>query len=98
MCNFNNTCGHKHDGCLAYQKSAQNLDAYRQRVRIFSTIYQSPKTVILAKISVAERNFNLICNSSLLTHMPKIIQISEGVSKKSLYNCDFQQFIKVHSP
>ena len=28
---FHNTCGHKHDGSLTYQKSAQNLEAYRKK-------------------------------------------------------------------
>ena len=30
ICNFNDTCGHKHDGSLTYQKSAQNLEAYKK--------------------------------------------------------------------
>ena len=34
ICNFNNTCGHKLDGCLTYKKSAQNLKAYRNKVCI----------------------------------------------------------------
>ena len=39
-----------------------------------------------AKISRAEQNLNLICTSSWLTQMPKIILISERVKKKTLYN------------
>ena len=78
ICNFNNTYGHKHDDSLTYQNSAENLEAYRKKVHttvIFNNL-QSCKSLILAKISGAEQNLNLISNSSWLTHMQKIIPIS----------------------
>ena len=81
ICNFNNTCGHKHDGSLTYQKSAQNLEAYRKIVHITVIFnnFQSCKPLILAKISGVERNLKLICNSSWLAHIPKISPISESI-------------------
>ena len=51
---------------LHIKKSSQNLKAYRKKVRltvIFNN-FQSCEPLILAKISGAERNLNLICNSS----------------------------------
>lgn len=30
-CNFNYSCGHKHDGSLTYENSTQKLKAYRKK-------------------------------------------------------------------
>ena len=44
--------------------------------------FQSPRAITLPKIIGPERNVNLICNSSLYTHIPKIKSISPSIEKK----------------
>ena len=45
--------------------------------------FQSPRAITRPKIIGPERNVNLICNSSLYTHIPKIKSISPSIAKKS---------------
>jgi len=44
--------------------------------------FQSPRAITQPKIIGPERNVNLICNSSLYTHKPKIKSISPSIVKK----------------
>jgi hypothetical protein len=44
---------------------------------------QSPRAITRPKIIGPERNLNLICNSLLYTHIPKIKSISPSIAKKS---------------
>jgi hypothetical protein len=44
---------------------------------------QSPRAITRPKIIGPERNVNLICNSSIYTHIPKIKSISPSKAKKS---------------
>jgi hypothetical protein len=44
---------------------------------------QSPRAITRPKIIGPERNVNLICNSSIYTHIPKIKSISPSIAKKS---------------
>ena len=48
--------------------------------------FQSPRAIARPKIIGPERNVNLICNSSLYTHIPKIKSISPSIVKKSGHN------------
>jgi hypothetical protein len=48
----------------------------------FGQKLQSPKAITRPKIIGPEQNVNLICNSSLYTHMPKIKSISPNIAKK----------------
>jgi hypothetical protein len=41
--------------------------------------FQSPRAITWPKIIGTERNVNLICNSSLYTHIPKIKAISPSI-------------------
>jgi hypothetical protein len=45
--------------------------------------FQSPRAITRPKIIGPERNVNLICNSSLYTHIPNIKSISPSIAKKS---------------
>jgi hypothetical protein len=49
--------------------------------------FQSPTAVCWPKIIGLERSVNLICKSSLYTHIPKIKSISQSMTKKSGDNC-----------
>ena len=49
----------------------------------YLTKFQSPRAITRPKITGPERNVNLICNSSLYTHIPKIKSISPNIAKKS---------------
>ena len=49
--------------------------------------FQSPRAITRPKIIGPERNLNLICNSSLYTHIPNIKSISPSTAKKSGDNC-----------
>jgi hypothetical protein len=49
----------------------------------YFTKFQSPRAITRPKIIGSERNVNLICNSSLYTHIPKIKSISPSIAKKS---------------
>jgi hypothetical protein len=44
--------------------------------------FQSPRAITRPKIIGPERNLNLICNSSLYTHIPNIKSISQIIPKK----------------
>jgi hypothetical protein len=44
--------------------------------------FQSPRAITRSKIIGPERNVNLICNSSLYTHISKIKSISPRIAKK----------------
>jgi hypothetical protein len=44
--------------------------------------FQSPRAITRSKIIGPEQNVNLICNSSLYTHIPKIKSISPSIAKK----------------
>ena len=44
--------------------------------------FQSPRAITRPKIIGPEQNVNLICNSSLYTHMPNIKSISPSIAKK----------------
>jgi hypothetical protein len=44
--------------------------------------FQSPRAITRPKIIEPERNWNLICNSSLYTNIPKIKSISQSIAKK----------------
>jgi hypothetical protein len=44
--------------------------------------FQSPRAITRPKIIGPEQNLNLICNSSLYTHIPKIKSISQSIAKK----------------
>jgi hypothetical protein len=44
--------------------------------------FQSPRAITRPKFIGLERNVNLICNSSLYTHIPKIKSISPSIAKK----------------
>jgi hypothetical protein len=44
--------------------------------------FQSPRAITWPKIIGPERNVNLICNSSLYTHISKIKAISPSIAKK----------------
>jgi hypothetical protein len=48
----------------------------------YLTKFPSPRAITRPKIIEPERNVNLICNSSLYTHMPKIKSISTSIAKK----------------
>jgi len=48
--------------------------------------FQSPRAITRPKIVGSERNVNLICNSSLYTHITKIKSISPSIAKKSSDN------------
>ena len=45
--------------------------------------FQSPRAITRPKIIGPERHVNLICNSSLYTHMPKIKSISPSIATKN---------------
>ena len=45
--------------------------------------FQSPRAITRPTIIGSERNVNLICNSSLYTHKPKIKSISPSIAEKS---------------
>jgi len=45
--------------------------------------FQRPRAITRPKIIGEERNVNLSCNSSLYTHIPKIMSISTSIAKKS---------------
>jgi len=49
----------------------------------YLTKFQSSRAISRPKIIGLERNVNLICNSSLYTHTPKIKSISLSIAKKS---------------
>jgi len=44
--------------------------------------FQIPSAITQPKIIEPEQNVNLICNSSLYTHIPKIKSISPSIAKK----------------
>jgi hypothetical protein len=54
--------------------------------------FQSPRAITRPKIIRLERNVNLICNSSLYTHIPKIKSISPSIVKKGLTTKYLAQF------
>ena len=56
--------------------------------------FQSPKAITRPKIIDPERHVNLICNSSLYTHTPKIKSLSPSIAKKSGDNYIFGQISK----
>ena len=93
ICNFNNTCGHKHDGSLTYKRLAQYLKVFRQKfciAVIFNNLSKSKARYFAKKL---ERNLNLICNSSWLTHIPKskhckrCRQLTKNQGKPNYENC-----------
>jgi hypothetical protein len=45
--------------------------------------FQSPRAITRPKIIGPERNVNLICNSSLYTHIPNIKSIFQSITRKS---------------
>jgi hypothetical protein len=51
--------------------------------------FQSPRAITRPKIIGPERNVNLICNSSLYTHIPKIKLMSPSIAKTK-YLAKFQ--------
>ena len=57
--------------------------------------FQSPRAITRPKIIGPERNVNLICNSSLYTHIPKIKSISPSITKKVVTT---KYLIKFQSP
>jgi hypothetical protein len=74
-----------YDYTLSYQKSSQYLKSKWNKVvttKYFAK-FQSPRAITRPKIIGPERNVNLICNSSLYTHMPKIKSMSPSIAKKS---------------
>jgi len=44
--------------------------------------FQSPRAITQPNIIEPEQNVNLICSSSLYTHIPKIKSISPSIAKK----------------
>ena len=56
--------------------------------------FQSPRPITRPKIIGLERNINLICNSYLYTHKPKIKSIYPSIAKKSGDNKIFGQIPK----
>jgi len=44
--------------------------------------FQSPRAITQPKVIGPERNVNLICNSSLYIHIPKIKSISLSIAEK----------------
>jgi len=44
--------------------------------------FQTPRAITRPKIIGLEQNVNLICNTSLYTHIPKIKSISSSIGKK----------------
>jgi hypothetical protein len=83
-------------GMWAYNDMLQINFAFRSGPMIFVRVvalgkvvttkylakFQSPRAITLPKIIGPERNVNLICNSSLYTHIPKIKSISPSLKKK----------------
>jgi hypothetical protein len=49
--------------------------------------FQGPRAITRPKIIGPERNVNLICNSSLYTHIPNIKSICQRITIKSGDNC-----------
>jgi hypothetical protein len=64
--------------------------------------FQSPRAITQPKIIVPERNVNLICNSSLYTHIPKIRSIPPSIAKKKVvttkYLAKFQSLRAITRP
>jgi hypothetical protein len=66
--------------------------------------FQSPRAITQPKIIGLEQNVNLICNSSLYTHIPKIKSISPSIAKKKwcfgmtmrVYNHKLQINFEIH--
>ena len=56
--------------------------------------FQSPRPITRPKINGLERNVNLICNSYLYTHKPKIKSIYPSIAIKSGDNKIFGQIPK----
>ena len=58
-------------------------DANQSETKVVTTKYlikfQSPRAITRPKIVGAERNVNLICNSSLYTHIPNIKSIYQSI-------------------
>ena len=94
MCNFNNTCGHKHDGSLTYQESAQNLEAYRKLVciTVIFNNFQCYKPIILAKISSLHQKVersaisitHVDTNMMVVTHIKNQVKIWRHIEKESV--------------
>jgi hypothetical protein len=51
--------------------------------------FQNPRVITRPKITGPERNVNLICNSSLYTHMPKIKSISPSIAKNKVVTTNY---------
>jgi hypothetical protein len=69
----------------SYTKNQYNISKHIEKKWWQLNIWPnfSPRAITRPKIIVPERNVNLICNSSLYTHIPKIKSISPSISKKS---------------
>jgi hypothetical protein len=57
--------------------------------------FQSPRAITRPKIIGAERNVNLICNSTLYTHIPNIKSISPSIAKKMWWQLNIWPNFKV---
>jgi hypothetical protein len=57
--------------------------------------FQSSRTITRPKIIGPERNVNLICSSSLYTHIPKIKSISPSIAKKKWWQLNIWPNFKV---
>jgi hypothetical protein len=60
--------------------------------------FQSPRAITQPKIIGPERNVNLICNSSLYTHIPNIKSISPSIAKKKWWQLNMWPNFKVQRP
>ena len=54
--------------------------------------FQSPRAITRWKIIGPKRNVNLICNSSLYTHIPNIKSISPSIAKKVVTTKNLAKF------
>ena len=68
-------------------KNQVNISKHRRK-KVVTTKYlakfQSSRAITRPKIIWPERNVNLICNSSLCTHIPKIKSISPSIAEKKV--------------
>ena len=73
-----------YDYTLSYQKSSQYLKWKWNKVVTTKYLakFQSSRAITRPNIIGPEWNVNLICNSSLSTHTPKIKSISPSIAKK----------------
>jgi hypothetical protein len=68
----------------SHTKNQVNISNYNEKkvATKYLAKFQSPRAITRPKIIGPEQNVNLICNSSLYTHIPKIKSISQSIAKK----------------